>query len=108
VVVVHYQGCEMRVLDRCSAPVAYQYAGMNRKKDRVAIHDADELYASVPAMGRQYVEDDNRRDPSSAHQQPRDLIQRNSTRGRSAMGVPATPTVMTESAGAVGATRVRV
>jgi hypothetical protein len=48
VVVVHYVGCEMQVLDRCLVPVQYTYAGITRKRDRVTMHDADELYANVP------------------------------------------------------------
>jgi hypothetical protein len=48
VVVVHYAGCEMRVLDRCTVPIRYGYTGITRKRDRVTMRDADELYANVP------------------------------------------------------------
>lgn len=47
-VVVHYAGCEMQVLDRCTAPVTYGYSPMTRKRDHVVIRDADDLYANVP------------------------------------------------------------
>jgi hypothetical protein len=48
VVVVHYAGCEMRVLDRCTVPIRYGYTGITRKRDRVTMRDADDLYANVP------------------------------------------------------------
>ncbi len=48
IVVVRYQGCEMQVLDRCTAAVRYGYVPITRKKDRVAMRDADDLYANVP------------------------------------------------------------
>ncbi len=47
-VAVRYEGCEMEVLSQCRAPGAYGYTGLTRKDDHLAIHDADELYASVP------------------------------------------------------------
>jgi hypothetical protein len=47
-VVVHYSGCEMRVLTQCSAPGKYGYSGTTRKKDRIVMRDADELYANIP------------------------------------------------------------
>src|ERR1700722_226415 len=47
-VVVHYEGCEMKVLDACAAPVKYGYAPITRKKDHVAIRNADDLYANIP------------------------------------------------------------
>ena len=47
-VVVRYQGCEMQVLDGCTAPVKYGYSPITRKKDRVVMRDADDLYANVP------------------------------------------------------------
>jgi len=47
-VVVHYIGCEMRVLTQCSAPGKYEYSGTTRKKDRIVMRDADELYANIP------------------------------------------------------------
>ncbi len=48
VVVVSYQGCEMRVLGHCRAPGQYAFTGTTRKRDVVSIHDADELYANIP------------------------------------------------------------
>jgi len=47
-VVVHYIGCEMRVLTQCSAPGKYEYSATTRKKDRIVMRDADELYANIP------------------------------------------------------------
>ena len=49
VVVVRYIGCDMRVLGQCSAPGKYGYASLNPKKSRVKMHNADELYANIPA-----------------------------------------------------------
>ncbi len=48
VVVVSYQGCEMRVLGHCRAPGQYAFTSTTRKRDVVSIHDADELYANIP------------------------------------------------------------
>src|SRR5258708_54656 len=47
-VVVHYVGCEMEVLRQCTAPGAYAYAPTTRQRDKIAIRDADELYANLP------------------------------------------------------------
>jgi formylglycine-generating enzyme required for sulfatase activity len=49
VVVVHYSGCEMRILDGCTAPVTYGYSPITRKRDHVTMRDTDDLYANVPA-----------------------------------------------------------
>ena len=38
----------MQVLDGCTAPVKYGYAPITRKKDRVTMRDADDLYANMP------------------------------------------------------------
>lgn len=46
--VVHYVGCEMRVLPRCSGPSKYNYQAGTRKEDRVEMTDSDELYAHLP------------------------------------------------------------
>jgi len=48
VVVVHYEGCEMRVLRHCHAPGSYGYQGVTRKRDRETIRNEDELYAKIP------------------------------------------------------------
>ncbi len=48
VIAVRYQGCEMQVLGTCRAPGSYSYAPTTRKRDRITINDADELYANVP------------------------------------------------------------
>jgi hypothetical protein len=48
VAVVSYSGCEIRVLDRCTAPSKYGYTGLTRAVDKVVIKDADELYANLP------------------------------------------------------------
>ena len=48
-VVVKYQGCEMEVLRRCSASdTKYSYIPITRKRDRVTMRDADDLYANIP------------------------------------------------------------
>lgn len=47
-VAVRYQGCEMEVLGQCSAKGQYGYAGLTRKKSRVTMKDADDLYANIP------------------------------------------------------------
>ncbi len=48
-VAVRYIGCEMEVLGQCSAKGSYGYAGLTRKRSRVTMKDADELYANIPA-----------------------------------------------------------
>lgn len=47
-IVVRYVGCEMQVLTQCAARAKYSYVGITRKKDRVSIRDADELYSNIP------------------------------------------------------------
>ncbi len=48
-VVVRYTGCEMEILRHCSAPSnEYTYHAMTRKRDRVTMRDADDLYANIP------------------------------------------------------------
>jgi Sulfatase-modifying factor enzyme 1 len=45
---VRYDGCEMEVLTRCTAPGEYAYAATSKQRDRVHIVDEDELYANLP------------------------------------------------------------
>ncbi len=47
-IVVRYDGCEMEVLSRCTAPAQYQYAANNPQKSTESIRNDDELYAAVP------------------------------------------------------------
>jgi TolA-binding protein len=47
-VVVHYVGCEMSVLDRCSVHAKYAYQGATRNQDRLEMKDEDALYAHLP------------------------------------------------------------
>jgi outer membrane protein OmpA-like peptidoglycan-associated protein len=47
-VVVRYVGCEMEVLDRCSAPARYDYHGATLALDSVKMTDDDDLYANLP------------------------------------------------------------
>ena len=47
-VVVHYVGCEMSVLDRCSVAAKYTYQGATRNQDKVEMKDEDDLYAHLP------------------------------------------------------------
>jgi hypothetical protein len=48
VVAVRYESCEIELLARCSLPGSYKYTPTSRKLERVAIRDADELYAELP------------------------------------------------------------
>lgn len=54
VIVVRYEGCEMEVLRQCRAKGKYVYAPVTRKEDHIAIRNADELYASIPAHAAQF------------------------------------------------------
>lgn len=47
-VVVHYSGCEMRMLSGCSVQGRYVFTPTTPKSDTIAIRDADELYATIP------------------------------------------------------------
>ncbi len=47
-IVVRYDGCEMEVLTRCTAPAQYTYAANNPQKSVESIRNEDELYAAVP------------------------------------------------------------
>jgi sulfatase modifying factor 1 len=47
-VAVHYEGCEMEVLDRCRIAGSYAYTAITPKHDTVEMHDADDLYAKLP------------------------------------------------------------
>jgi hypothetical protein len=49
-VVVKYEGCEMRVLKRCSVKggATYDYVGVTPKKDNVVMRDSNEVYANIP------------------------------------------------------------
>lgn len=53
-VAVRYAGCEMEVLRQCRAPGKYRYTGITRKRDRVTMRDADELYANIPAYAAKF------------------------------------------------------
>ncbi|MBW2524657.1 MAG: hypothetical protein JRI23_10800, partial [Deltaproteobacteria bacterium] len=48
VVVVAYDGCEMKLLPHCAAPGAYTYRGVAPKHDTVIIRNEDDLYANMP------------------------------------------------------------
>lgn len=48
VVAVRYGGCELEVVQGCTAPQAYAYTALTPKKESVEIFDADELYARFP------------------------------------------------------------
>ncbi|PRQ00610.1 hypothetical protein ENSA5_27910 [Enhygromyxa salina] len=48
-VVIRYDSCVVEVLRDCAAPEgAYDYLGITRKNDRLAIRTADELYFNMP------------------------------------------------------------
>jgi formylglycine-generating enzyme required for sulfatase activity len=53
-VAVRYTGCEMKVLERCSAAGKYAYVPLTRKRDRLAIRTADELYANLPVYAASF------------------------------------------------------
>ena len=49
VIVVRYEGCSVEVMRDCAAPeTGYEYIGITRKNDRIAIRTTDELYANMP------------------------------------------------------------
>ncbi|MFO0663766.1 MAG: hypothetical protein U0174_07440 [Polyangiaceae bacterium] len=54
VVVVRYEGCEMEVLRRCTAPGAYSYVGVTPQDERVVIRTTDELYAAMPIFAAKF------------------------------------------------------
>jgi len=47
-VVVRYDGCELQLLTRCTAPGVYNYLPVSRKQDSLRIRNEDELWASMP------------------------------------------------------------
>jgi TPR repeat protein len=47
-VVVHYSGCEMRMLSSCRVDGRYVFTPTTPKSDTIAIRDTDELYATIP------------------------------------------------------------
>jgi hypothetical protein len=47
-VVVHYVGCDMSVLSRCTVPATYTYQATTRKQDKLEVKDEDDLYANFP------------------------------------------------------------
>ncbi|MGH1348114.1 MAG: hypothetical protein ACRBN8_41545 [Nannocystales bacterium] len=47
-VAVRYSGCEMEVLNTCSAKGEYEYLGLTQKTEGVRITDTDQLYAKLP------------------------------------------------------------
>ncbi len=47
-VAVRYSGCEMEVLNTCSATGQYEYLGLTQKTEGVRITNTDQLYAKLP------------------------------------------------------------
>jgi hypothetical protein len=47
-VAVRYVGCEMQIVPACRVPGSYAYSALSRKRDRVLMKDADDLYANIP------------------------------------------------------------
>ncbi len=47
-VAVRYSGCEMEVLNTCSASGEYEYLGLTQKTEGVRITNTDQLYAKLP------------------------------------------------------------
>jgi formylglycine-generating enzyme required for sulfatase activity len=60
IVAVHYEGCEMEVLERCHLSGSYTYQGITPKHDSVTMKDADELYATIPFGAAKYESTLNR------------------------------------------------
>lgn len=54
VVVVAYDGCEMRLLPHCKAPGRYSYRGVTPKEDTVSIRNEDDLYANIPIYAAKF------------------------------------------------------
>ncbi len=54
VVVVAYDGCEMRLLSHCKAPGKYRYTALTPKQDTVRITTDDELYATIPMYAAKF------------------------------------------------------
>lgn len=49
VIVVRYEGCTVEVMRDCAVPeTGYDYIGITRKNDRIAIRSSDELYVNMP------------------------------------------------------------
>jgi hypothetical protein len=48
VVPVRYDGCEMEILEHCTAPGHYNFYPFTPKVDSIAIRNEDELYAKLP------------------------------------------------------------
>ena len=48
VVVVAYDGCEMRLLSRCTFPGRYECRAVTPKQDTIRIRNEDDLWASIP------------------------------------------------------------
>ncbi len=47
-VAVEYSGCELRIIDNCQPPAAYDWSKSTLSRDSVDINDADDLYAKLP------------------------------------------------------------
>ena len=47
-VAVEYAGCELRIIDSCQSPAAYDWSRSTLSRDTVDINDADDLYAKLP------------------------------------------------------------
>lgn len=53
-VVVHYDGCEMKILRSCRAPGVYRYLATTRQDDVLHIRTEDELYANIPVFAAKF------------------------------------------------------
>lgn len=47
-VAVEYSGCELRIIDSCQPPAAYDWSKSTLSRDTVDINDADDLFAKLP------------------------------------------------------------
>ncbi|MCL2824709.1 MAG: hypothetical protein FWD57_12020 [Polyangiaceae bacterium] len=47
-VVVRYVGCDMEILEKCTAPGGYQYTPMSPRAETVSVRDERSLYAHFP------------------------------------------------------------
>jgi hypothetical protein len=50
--VVHYEGCDLTVLEDCHGPTPYKYAGVEPVTKTVTIRDDDTLYRAIPQLAK--------------------------------------------------------
>lgn len=55
-IVVHYEGCDLKVLRQCKAPAKfdYRYTAITPKEEVVTMTNAEQLYASIPVYAAKF------------------------------------------------------